>query len=116
LTISAAMTEAEFDVMLGDVGVSVVCGGVTAEGLLDFDDATISGESGFSSSLGAGSQSRGEVIGRTITVTVLSSTFVGVNLESDVPITVDGTAYVIRYGLEHSHMSLDLTTLYLGKN
>lgn len=116
MTISASMTEAEFDVMLGDVGVSVVCGGVTAEGLLDFDDATMSGESGFQSSMGAGSQSRGEVIGRTITVTILSSTFVGVSLESGVPITVDGTDYAIRYALEHSHMALDLTTLYLGKN
>jgi hypothetical protein len=110
------MTEAEFDVMLGDVGVDVAVGGVEAEGLLDYDDATMSGESGFSSAMGAGSQSRGEVIGRTITVTVLSSTFEDVKLESDVPITVDGKDYVIRYSLEHSHMSLDLTTIYLGKN
>jgi hypothetical protein len=102
--------------MLGDVGVDVTVGAVDAKGLLDFDDATMSGESGFTSAMGAGSQSRGEVIGRTITVTVLSSTFEGVSIESDVPITVDGTDYVIRYALEHSHMSLDLTTIYLARN
>ena len=110
------MTQAEFDIMLGDVGVDVVCGTVEGKGLIDFDDATQSGELGFSAALGAGSQLRGEVVGRTITVTVSSSTFADANLESDVPITVDGTNYVIRDALEHSHIALDLTTLYLGRN
>lgn len=101
--------------MLGDVGVSVVCGTVTTNGLLDFDDAAMSGESGFQSSMGAGSQKRGEVIGRTLILTVLTSDFEGVTLESNVPIVVDGVNYVIRYALEHEHMSLDLTAVYLGK-
>jgi hypothetical protein len=116
LAISASMTEAEFELMLGDVGVAVVCGAIEGEGIFDADDAQMSGEAGFSSSMGAGSQSRGEVIGRTMTVTVLSSTFADVSLASDVPITVDGVDYVIRFALEHSHMGLDMTTIYLGKN
>lgn len=115
MSISSSTTEAEFALMLGDVGVDVVCGDVTASGLLDFDDQTMSGESGFTSAMGAGSQSRGEVIGRQMILTVLSSDFADVTLESGVAITVDGVDYVIRYALEHEHMALDLTAIYLGK-
>jgi hypothetical protein len=51
-----------------------------------------------------------------MTVTVLSSTFADAGIASDVPITVNGVDYVIRFALEHSHMGLDMTTIYLGKN
>jgi hypothetical protein len=110
------MTEAEFEIVLGDIGATVVCGAVEGKGIFDADDAQMSGEAGFSSSMGAGSQTRGEVIGRTMTVTVLSSTFADAGIASDVPITVNGVDYVIRFALEHSHMGLDMTTIYLGKN
>ena len=114
MAISSSTTEAEFELMLGDVGVSVVCGPVSGFGLLDYDDSAMGGESGFASALGSGTQSRGEVIGRTLILTVLSSDFADVDLVSDTAITVDGTDYVIRYALEHSHMALTLTAIYLG--
>ena len=115
MALTKSTTEAEFELMLADVGVPVACGAVSTNGLLDFDDQLVGGESGFTSALGAGKQSRGEVVARQLIVTVLASDFVDVTLESYVPITVDGVDYVIRYALEHSHMTLDLITLYLGK-
>jgi len=115
LAISSKTTEAEFALILGDVGVEVECGTVVAMGLLDEDAQLMSGESGFTSAMGAGAQSRGEVVGTQIVLTVLSSDFANVTLESDVAITVDGVDYVIRYALPHLHMALGLTAIYLGK-
>ncbi len=115
MSITSKTTEAEFALMLGDVGVEVVCGDVTTEGLPDYDDQVLAGESGFQSSLGAGTQKRGGVIGRQLIVTVLTSEFADVELVSGTEITVDGTDYVIRYALSHLHMALDLTAIYLGE-
>jgi len=115
MALSTSTTEAEFELMLGDVGVPVVCGSVNAFGLLDYDDGAMGGESGFASGSGSGTQKRGEVVGRVLVLTVLSSDFADVVLESDVPINVDGIDYVIRYALEHSHMTLTMTAIYLGK-
>jgi len=115
MAISKVATTAEFQLMLSDVGVPVICGGVTTNGLLDYDDQVVEGESGFASGLGAGTQKRGELIGRQIIVTVLSDDFDDGVLVIDTPITVNGVDYVIRLALAHSHMQLDLTTLYLGK-
>lgn len=115
MAISTKTTEAEFALMLGDVGVPVVCGSVNTSGLLDYDDQVLGGESGFQSSLGAGTQKRGGVIGRQLILTVLTSDFADVELVSDTEINVDGTDYVVRYALSHLHMALDLTAIYLGK-
>jgi hypothetical protein len=115
MAISNAATTAEFKLMLADVGVPVVCGAVNTLGLLDYDDQVIEGESGFSSGAGAGTQKRGQVVGRQIIVTVLSDEFDDGVLTIDTPIKVDGADYVIRLALQHSHMQLDLTNVYLGK-
>jgi hypothetical protein len=115
MAISSAATTAEFKLMLEDVGVPVVCGGVSTLGLFDDDDQVIEGESGFASGVGAGIQKRGQVVGRQIIVTVLSDEFEDGVLTIDAPIQVKGTDYVIRLALGHSHMQLNLTNLYLGK-
>ncbi len=94
----------------------MIAAAVETFGLLDYDDSALSGESGFASSLGAGSQKRGEVIGRTQIVTLLTSEFEASDLEIDKKITVDGVEYVIRLSLAHSHMALNLTSVYLGKS
>jgi hypothetical protein len=105
----------EFRLMLSDLGVPVVVSNVTTYGLKDYDDQVIEGESGFASGSGAGTQKRGELIGRQIVLTVLSDDFPPGTLAIDTPITADGENYVIRLALAHSHMGLNLTTLYLGK-
>jgi hypothetical protein len=115
MPISSAATTAEFNLMLADFGVPVVVGAVNSFGLLDYDDQVIEGESGFASGLGAGTQKRGELIGRQIIVTVLTDDFASGALAIDTPINVNGVDYVIRLPLAHSHMALNLTTLYLGK-
>jgi hypothetical protein len=114
MAISSAATTAEFQLMLGDVGVPVVVGAVSTFGLLDYDDQVVEGESGFAGGLGAGTQKRGELIGRQLIVTVLTDDFDDGVLKIDTPITVNGVDYVIRLALAHSHMALNLTTLYLG--
>jgi|SRR5882724_2708867 len=115
MAISNEATTAEFQLMLSDVGVPVVCGDVSTNGLLDYDDQIVEGEAGFSTGMGAGTQKRGELIGRQIIVTVLSDEFDDGVLVIDTPITVNGKDYVIRLALAHSHMALNLTSLYLGK-
>jgi hypothetical protein len=115
MAISSKATTAEFELMLADVGVPVVCGPVTTYGLLDYDDQLIEGEAGFASGAGAGTQKRGQAVGRQIIVTVLSDEFPPGVLAIDTPITVDGGSYVIRLALAHSHMALNMTSLYLGK-
>jgi hypothetical protein len=115
MSISSAATTAEFELMLADIGVPVVCGSVSTFGLLDYDDQVVQAESGFASGLGAGTQKRGEVMGRQIIVTVLTDEFDEGALAIDTPIDVDGKAYVIRLALEHSHMQLNLTNVYLSK-
>jgi len=105
----------EFRLMLADLGVPVVCGGVSTFGLKDYDDQVIEGEAGFASSAGAGTQKRGELIGRQIIATVLTDDFPPGTLTIDTPITVDGEFYVIRTALSHSHMGLNLTNLQLGR-
>jgi hypothetical protein len=115
MALTSASTEAEFELMLSDVGVAVSCGPVNDFGLLDYDDQVIEGETGFQSSLGAGTQKRGGVIGRQLILTVLTSTFADADLSSDQPITVDGQDYEISYSLSHLHMALDLTAIYLRK-
>src|SRR6266498_2109053 len=115
MAISSSATTAEFRLMLSDVGVPVVCGAVSTTGLLDYDDQLIEGEAGFSSGAGAGMQKRGEVLGRQLVLTVLTDDFDAGQLTIDTAITVDGVDYVIRLPLAHSHMALNLTTLYLGK-
>jgi len=115
MAISSAATEAEFELMLADVGVPVVFGAVSTNGVLDYDDQLELGESGFQSSMGAGSQKRGQVIGRQLILTVLTSDFADEPLESDESITVDGVEYEIIYAQAHSHMALNLTAVYLRK-
>lgn len=115
MAISSASTTAEFKLMLADVGVPVVLGTVETFGLLDYDDQVVEGESGFQTGAGAGVQKRGELIGRQIICTVLTDEFDDGALAVDTPISVDGKDYVIRLALSHSHMSLNLTNLYLGK-
>jgi hypothetical protein len=115
MAISSAATTAEFELMLADIGVPVVLGDVSTFGLLDYDDQVVQAESGFASGLGAGTQKRGEVMGRQIIVTVLTDDFEDGALAIDTTIKVDGKDYVIRLPLEHSHMQLNLTNLYLSK-
>jgi hypothetical protein len=115
MAISSSATTAEFRMMLADVGVPVVCGTVETDGLLDYDDHVLEGEAGFGSGAGAGTQKRGEVIGRQQVLTVLTDDFDDGQLAIDTPINVDGADYVIRLALAHSHMQLNLTTVYLGK-
>ena len=114
MAISSVSTTAEFQLMLQDFGVPVVVGAVNTFGLLDYDDQVIEGESGFASGAGAGVQKRGELVGRQIVVTVLTDDFNPGDRAIDQKITVDGVDYVIRLPLAHSHMALNLTTLYLG--
>jgi hypothetical protein len=116
MALTTASTVAEFQLMLEDCGVPVVCGSVNTYGLLDYDDQIVEGEAGFASGIGGGTQKRGEIIGRQIIVTVLSDEFQPGALAIDTPITVDGTDYVIRTALAHSHMGLNLTSLYLGRS
>lgn len=115
MALSSNATAAEFRLMVGDVGVPIAQGAVNTFGLLDYDDQAIEGEAGFSTAAGAGSQKRGQVIGRQIVVTVLTSDFPEGALAQDAAIQVDGQDYVIRLPLEHSHMALELTNLYLRK-
>jgi hypothetical protein len=115
MAISSAATTAEFQLMLADFGVPVEIGEISTFGLLDYDDQVIEGEGGFASGLGAGSQKRGETIGRQIIVTVLTDEFEAGVLVIDRSIKADGKDYVIRLALAHSHMALNLTSLYLGK-
>ena len=111
--ISSTMTAAEFALVLADNGVTVVSGDTTTQGLLDYDDYVAEGEPGFKSAAGAGLQKRGELVGRQIIVTVLSDEFSDGELEIDQLIEVDGQDYVIRLAIEHSHVALATTTLYL---
>jgi hypothetical protein len=115
MPISSAATTAEFQLVLADFGVPVEVGGISTFGLLDYDDQVVEGEAGFASALGAGTQKRGEMIGRQIVVTVLTDEFEDGVLVIDRPIKVDSKNYVIRLALAHSHMALNLTNLYLGK-
>ena len=116
MALSKNITEAEFELMLADVGVPVILGDIETSGLLDYDDQVIEGETGFASGLGAGTQKRGELVGRVIIVTVLTNDFPDGALAIDAEINVDGVDYAIRNALAHSHMALDLTSLYLRKN
>src|SRR5690242_4194112 len=102
MAISGAMTRAEFELMLSDTGVPVVCGAVTTSGLRDDGDQVTEGEEGFRSMLGAGPQQRGEVIGKQMIVTVLTADFPAGALAIDSPITVGGVDYVIRLALSNS--------------
>jgi hypothetical protein len=115
MSISSAATTAEFELMLADIGVPVVLGEVSTLGVLEYDDQVVQAESGFASGLGAGIQKRGEVMGRQIVVTVLTDEFDDGVLAIGTPIKVDGKNYVIRLALEHSHMQLNSTNLYLSK-
>jgi hypothetical protein len=105
---------AEFRMILGDSGVAVVQGGISVLGLKDYGDVLAEGESGFGAGYGGGSQSRGEVIGRQIVVTVLTADFAAGNLSIGAVITVDGVNYAIRDAREYSQLGLPLTNLYLG--
>jgi hypothetical protein len=109
--ISGTMTAAEFRLVLSDSGVPVVSGSVNTLGLIDSDQHVLEGDAGFAGS----AQMRGEVVGSQLIVTVLTDDFAAGALAIDTAVTVNGTAYVIRLALAHSHVALNTTTLYLGK-
>lgn len=105
----------EFRLMLADLGTPVTIAGTDGMGLASYDDQVLEGETGFASGAGAGTQKRGELIGRQIVVEVLTDDFPGGSLLIDAPAIVGGQQYLVRLALSQSHLGLNLTNLYLRK-
>jgi len=114
--ISAAAAN-EFRVMLGDFGNQITVGATSGSAMVAVDDQVIEGEAGFATGAGAGTQKRGEVIGRQIMATVLTQDFPEGTLDIDTPMTIDdgpfAGSYAIRERLLQQHVGLSLTKLYL---
>lgn len=105
----------EYRMMLADLGTPVTIGSTDGLGIWAYDDQVLEGETGFPSGAGAGTQKRGELVGRNIVVTVLTDDFPEEALMIDAPASVGGTQYEVRLALSQSHLGLNLTNLYLRK-